>query len=69
MFNKRGFTLVETLFAFQVFLIVVFISGLMIQNMRTQNNKLIRIYNDIAQKEEILSQQTDIIEAIEMVLH
>ena len=69
MLNNRGFTLVETLFAFQVYLCIICILAGLSHNISIHNHKLSQLYEHIHLQEEELIQCSDIYEIIEMVLH
>lgn len=68
MLNKKGFTLIETIFAFQVYLIIIFIVVSLTYGIKTQNKELTQNYQTIVNKEESLSGHTEIIEMLDQVL-
>ncbi len=68
MLNNKGFTLIETLFAFQVYLIIIFIVVSLTYGIKTQNKQLTQNYQTIVNKEESLSGLTEITEILDQVL-
>ena len=68
MLNKRGSTLIETLFAFQVYLCIIIVLIFIVQNLNTRHNKLKNFYNDIIEKEEMLLESDDIYQILDKVL-
>ena len=69
MLNNKGFTLIETLLAFQIYLCVVILIGTLSYNLYAHNVKLNKAYNDIHSKEDVLLEYQEISEVIDMVLH
>lgn len=68
MLNKRGSSLIETLFAFQVYLCIIIVLIFIVQSMNTRHNKLKNFYNDIVEKEEMLLESDDIYQILDKVL-
>ena len=68
MLDKKGMTLVESLFAFQIYIgiLVIFVSFFVI--LLKHEVKMHNSYNEILIKEEQLSYQKDFFSIIEMVL-
>lgn len=69
MLNHKGFTLLETLFAFCIYLCIILLITSVIQNVQIDKKKVSQLYNEIRIKEEIVLKESDIAEAIKMVLH
>ena len=69
MSKSKGFTLVETLFAFQVYLCVIYLLVLMSQSISIKYNHLTSSYENIIEKEEQLYKEIDIADLIDKVLH
>lgn len=69
MSKNKGFTLIETLFAFQIYLCIIYLLISLSQNINLQYNHLTNSYRTIWQKEALLLEEGDIIDLIEKVLH
>ena len=69
MLNKKGFTLIETLFAFQIYLYIIILLSVFINNTTTKRKNLTHYYNEIIVKEEIISELPYITDIINQVLH
>lgn len=69
MFNHKGSTLIEALFAFQIFISVIIMFITLFSQINLQKSKLSHHYEMILEEEGDLIYQEDFQELIEMVLH
>lgn len=69
MLNNKGSTLIESLFAFEIYVsILIVFTGLFIQ-VYNQETKILKKYNDILEKERLVYYEDEFSEIIKMVLH
>lgn len=69
MFNRKGTTLIESLFAFEIFITVLILYTTLFVTIFKQEVKIRHFYNEILQEEGEYLYQESFIENIEMVLH
>lgn len=69
MLNKNGSTLVESLFAFEIFISVLIMFVSLYMNLYRQEAKIQNLYKIISQQEVEISLKEDYIDIIQMVLH
>lgn len=69
MFNKKGSTLIEALFAFEIFVSVLMMFVSLFISIYQQEAKLKSFYQKIEQQEVEVSLQNDYISLIQEVLH
>lgn len=69
MLNHKGTTLIESLFAFEVFITVLILYTTLFVTVFRQEAKISNCYKNIVQREEEYLYQESFIENIEMVLH
>lgn len=69
MLNHKGTTLIESLFAFEVFITVLILYTTLFVTVFRQEAKISDCYKNIVQREEEYLYQESFIENIEMVLH
>ena len=69
MFNKRGSTLIESLFAFEIFVVILTMYATLITSVMKQEIRLKENYNTIIEKEKTILLEEDFSNIIEMVLH
>ncbi len=69
MWNKKGSSLIESLFALEIYLCVLIVfTGLFVQTFY-QENQLSKKYQTILEKEALISYENDFMEVIKEVLH
>ncbi len=69
MFNNKGSTLIESLFAFQIYISIVVLSVVLLTQLYDGENRLKRQYISIQNQEEKILYQENFIDIIKMVLH
>ncbi len=69
MFNKRGSTLIESLFAFEIFITVLVLFVSLMTSVFSQEKRILENYQYILQKEGELTYEHDFTEIINQVLH
>lgn len=69
MLNRKGMTLVESLFAFEIFITVLIVFVTLMSSLMRQEVRLSEYYELILKKEGDVLYQDGFIENIEMVLH
>lgn len=69
MLNKKGMTLVESLFAFEIFICVLVMFVTLMSSVMKQEVCISACYEAILEKEGDVLYQDGFIENIEMVLH
>ncbi|MCI9050057.1 MAG: hypothetical protein HFF37_06675 [Coprobacillus sp.] len=69
MFNNKGSTLIESLFAFQIYISIVVLFVVLLTQLYDGENRLKRQYISIQNQEEKILYQENFIDIIKMVLH
>lgn len=69
MLNSRGSTLIESLFAFEIFISVLVLLLISLSTIYSHEIRLRDHYDTILKKEESLLESEDFTNLIEMVLH
>ena len=69
MFNNKGSTLIESLFAFQIYISIVVLFVVLLTQLYDGENRLKRQYISIQNKEEKILYQENFIDIIKMALH
>ena len=69
MFNNHGYTLIESLFAFQIFIVVIILCVTLLASLYRNDLRINEQYTIIQKKEEKISYQEDFVDIIQMVLH
>lgn len=69
MLNNKGSSLIESLFAFQIYVSVIIICISLLSSLYLQQKRLNDYYHDLQREEEILSNQEEFAEIVKMVLH
>lgn len=69
MLDKRGSTLIESLFALEIFLSVLIVYVTLFQSVFKQEEKMRASYQEIIEKEGDVVYQEDFVALIEKVLH
>ena len=69
MLNRKGMTLIESLLAFEIYVTVVIVMVSLYINLYNSEIQLKNNYSNILEKETELSNQDELTETIEMVLH
>lgn len=69
MLNKKGSTLIESLFAFEIFVCILILFATLFTTVFKQESKIQKNYLEIVMKEGDLLYQDSFIDIIEMVLH
>lgn len=69
MFDKRGSTLIESLFAFEIYITVIILFVSLFMTLDLNEIKLKDYYTCLLKKEEEIFYQDDFQEIIKMVLH
>ena len=69
MLGKRGSTLIESLFAFEIFISVLVIYMGLMTNLFSNETKISQYYQDVLKKEGEISFSEDFTELIQMALH
>ncbi|MCI9093204.1 MAG: hypothetical protein HFF36_05360 [Coprobacillus sp.] len=69
MFNNKGSTLIESLFAFQIYISIVVLFVVLLTQLYDGENRLKRQYISIQNQEEKILYQENFIDIIKMALH
>lgn len=69
MFNNKGMTLIESLFAFEIFIVVIVMLVSLFQLSLSQEIRLNEYYQTINQKEESITHCENFEEIVKQVLH
>jgi len=69
MFNNKGSTLIESLFAFQIYISIVVLFVVLLTQLYDGENRLKRQYISIQNQEEKILYQESFIDIIKMALH
>ena len=69
MFNNKGSTLIESLFAFQIYISIVVLFFVLLTQLYDGENRLKRQYISIQNQEEKILYQENFIDIIKMALH
>lgn len=69
MFNDKGMTLIESLFAFQIFIVVIVLLATMYVNIQRSQKRIHNMYIELSLKEGEIQCQDSFQKIVEEALH